>query len=146
VFDTTDTEANNDGAHAQVITPTHHIIKGSLPVADLDVYQFTLTAPSIVEIETYMTFESTYTSESDSSIANLECKNADTLLHIFNSTDDPTVDANSIYDDDDSGDASCSYLDTAVVLTAGTYYFTVHEYHLDNLIPRYLADFKVTPM
>jgi cysteine-rich repeat protein len=147
VFDSTDTEANNDATGAQVITPVHHIIEGSLPVGDLDVYKFTLTAASVVEIETYTTFESNYTSsDSDSSIAHLECNSSDTLLHVFNSTDDPTVDANSIYADDDSGDSHCSYLGPTGVLAPGTYYFTVHEYQLDDVIPRYLVDFKVTPM
>ncbi|MEO8841141.1 MAG: DUF4215 domain-containing protein [Kofleriaceae bacterium] len=146
VFDTTDTEANNDGTGAQVITPVHHIIEGSLPVGDLDVYTFTLTAPSMVEIETYTTFESSHTSTSDSSVANLECPTADTLLHVFDGTSDPTVDANSTYSDDDSGDAHCSYVGPTAALAAGTYYFTVHEYQLNDVIPRYLVDFNVTPM
>ena len=146
VFDTTDTENNDDKTHAQTITPAHHIIKGSLPVGDLDVYKFTLTAPSVVNLESYTTFESTYTSTSDSTIANLECQGADTQIRVFASTADPTVDADNLYNDDDSGDSVCSFLDPGATLAAGTYYFTIHEYQSNDAISRYLVDFKVTPM
>lgn len=152
VFDTTDTENNNDAAHAQVITPVHHIIKGSLPIGDLDVYKFTLTAAATVEIETYTTFESSHTSSSVSALG-LECKTADTQVRVFPSAADPTDDTAYTYYDDDDGDGYCSYVGpldgdgdtTEGTLAAGTYYFTVHEYGSNDAIARYLVDFKVTP-
>jgi cysteine-rich repeat protein len=153
VFDTAETENNNDAAHAQVITPVHHIIEGSLPIGDLDVYQFTLTAPSIVEIETYTAYATSYTSGSVSAIAHLKCGN-DTEAGIYANAADVADDSLAMYYDDDDGDGSCSYLgplDSSHVTTqgqlaAGTYYFVVHEYNSDAVIPRYLVDFKVTPM
>jgi cysteine-rich repeat protein len=153
VFDTAETENNNDAAHAQVITPVHHIIEGSLPIGDLDVYQFTLTAPSIVEIETYTAYATNYTSGSVSAIAHLQCGN-DTEAGVYANAADVADDSLALYYDDDDGDGSCSYigpLDSGNVTTqgqlaAGTYYFVVHEYNSDAVIPRYLVDFKVTPM
>jgi len=152
VFDTAETEANDDAAHAQVITPQHHIISGSLPVGDLDVYKFTLAAPATVEIETYTSFSTSYVASSSASLSSLgvECHNADTQVRVFASTADPTDDTAYTFYDDDDGDSLCSYLGplggaTEGMLPAGTYYFTVHEYHSDNVIPRYLVDFKVTP-
>jgi cysteine-rich repeat protein len=153
VFDTAETENNNDAAHAQVLTPVHHIIEGSLPVGDLDVYQFTLTVPSVVVIETYTAYATNYTSGSVSAIAHLKCGN-DTEAGIYANAADVADDSLAMYYDDDDGDASCSYigpLDSSHVATqgqlaAGTYYFVVHEYNSDALIPRYLVDFNVTPM
>ena len=156
VFDTTDTENNDDAAHAQVITPVHHVIEGSLPVGDLDVYTFTLTAPSVVEIETYTSFSTHFVPASfGGSVSSLgvECHGADTQVRVFPGTADPTDDTAYTYFDDDDGDSLCSYLGpldsngdaTEGTLAAGTYYFTVHEYQSNNVIPRYLVDFKVTP-
>ena len=144
VFDTTDTEANDDFAHAQTVTPVHHIIEGSLPVGDLDVYKFTLTAASTVSVETYTTYASGYTSTSDSSVLHLSCPSADTIASIFDGTGDVTDDTTALDTDDDSGDGHCSYV-TSASLAPGTYYFVVHEYQQDDVIPRYLADFTVTP-
>ena len=145
VFDTTDTEANDDLAHAQTVTPAHHIIEGALAVGDREVYQFTLTAASTVSVETYTTYESGYTSTSDSSVLHLACPSADTIASIFDGTGDVTDDSTALDTDDDSGDGHCSYV-TSATLAPGTYYFAVHEYHLDDVIARYLADFTVTPM
>jgi cysteine-rich repeat protein len=145
VFDTTDTEANDDFASAQTVTPVNHIIEGSLAIGDLDVYTFTLTAASVVSVETYTTYASGYTSTSDSTVAHLACPSADTLASIFDGTGDVTDDDTALDSDDDSGDGRCSYV-TSATLAPGTYYFVVHEYELDNVISRYLADFTVTPM
>ena len=61
-FDTSEAEPNNTAATAQVLTPVHHVIKGALPIGDLDVFKFTLTAPSKVEIETYNAWSTNYVS------------------------------------------------------------------------------------
>ena len=145
VFDTTDTEANDDFAHAQTVTPAHHIIEGALAVGDLDVYTFTLTAASTVSVETYTSYASSYTSTSDSSMLHLSCPSADTIASIFDGTGDPTDDATALDSNDDGGDGHCSYV-TSATLAPGTYYFVVHEYQLNDVIARYLADFTVTPM
>ena len=150
VFDTTDTENNNDAAHAQVITSVHHIIKGSLPVGDRDVYQFTLAAPAVVEIESYTSYSTNAVSTSVSALG-LKCS-VDTLIGIFPTTADTSMDSMATYLDDDDGDGACSYvgpldsggLTTQGQLAAGTYLFVVHEYQLDDAI-NYLIDFKVTP-
>ena len=153
LFDTTDTEANNTGATAQVITPAHHIIKGSLPADDIDVYQFTLTATSTVKIETYTSYAQGHTNSNSSGVPHLYCPSDDTEIGLFTdaasvSVTDP---ASSSYHSDDEGDGACSYLvGGGTTLTAGTYWFTVHEYSSAasptlSPIARYLVDFSVTP-
>jgi cysteine-rich repeat protein len=146
VFDTTDTEVNNTGAAAQVITPVSHIIEGTLPIGDRDIYTVTLTAPSILELETYTTFASTYAATTTTSpITNFEC-NVDTELRVFASTADPTLNTGYLYYNDDGGEGACSYIAPTAVLAAGTYFVEVNEYNADDAINRYLIDFKVTPM
>ncbi|HET9991407.1 MAG TPA: DUF4215 domain-containing protein, partial [Kofleriaceae bacterium] len=145
VFDTTDTEANDDFAHAQTVTPAHHIIEGSLAVGDRDVYQVTLTAAATISVETYTTYAASYTSTSSSSVLHLSCPTADTIASIFDGAGDVTSDSTALKTNDDGGDGACSYV-TSATLAPGTYYFVVHEYHLDDVIARYLADFTVTPM
>ncbi|MEO8548849.1 MAG: DUF4215 domain-containing protein, partial [Kofleriaceae bacterium] len=152
VFDTIDTEANSTGATAQTITPTHHIIKGSLPANDLDVYKFTLTATSTVTIESFTTYAQNHTNNgSANGVAHAYCPSADTEISVF--TDpaavmmaDPSA---STLHNDDGGDGSCSYLipGTGMMLAAGTYYFTVHDYDGNgpNAIGTYVVDFKVVP-
>ncbi len=153
VFDTAETEPNNTAAAAQVITPVHHIIKGTFTAGDRDVFKFTLTAASKVEIETYNGFASAYTSGSVSSL-NLKCTSLDTLAGIFTSAQDPTTDSTSTMRDDDDGDGNCSYVGpldsdddtTEGILAPGTYYFAVHPFSATTAYPLYLVDFNVTPI
>jgi len=152
-FDTTETEPNDTAAAAQVITPVHHIIKGSFTAGDRDIFKFTLTVASKVEVETYNGFASSYVSTSVSSL-DLKCTTMDTLAAIFTSAQDPTSDAASTMLDDDDGDGFCSYVGpldrggdtTEGILAPGTYYFAVHPYHATTAYPLYLVDFNVTPM
>ncbi len=144
VFDTAETEANDDAANAQVVSPDHHIIEGSLAVGDLDVFAFTLTAASSVSVETYTTYASSY--PSTGSIPHLVCAATDTYASIFDGAGDVTDDTTSLYHDDDGGDGACSHVTTSAVLAPGTYYFVVHEYGLNAAVARYLVDFDVTAM
>jgi cysteine-rich repeat protein len=147
VFDTTDTEANNTGAAAQVITPVSHIIEGTLPIGDRDIYKVTLTAPSTLELETYTSFATNYIASSTTSpMTHFECNSADTELRVFAGTADPSMDTGYLYYNDDGGEGSCSYIAPTSVLPAGTYFVEVNEYNEDSAVSRYLIDFKVTPM
>lgn len=147
VFDTTDTEVNDTGVAAQVIAPVSHIIEGTLPVGDRDIYKVTLTAPSILQLESYTTFASSYVATSTiSPIKNFECTSSDTELRVFAGAADPALDTGSLYYNDDGGEGACSYIAPTAVLAAGTYYLEINEYNADAAITRYLIDFKVTPM
>jgi len=156
-FDTTETEPNNTAATAQVLTPVHQVIKGALPIGDLDVFKFTLTVASKVEIETYNAWSTNYvspTATASVSSLGLQCNAIDTEAAIFTSAEDVTNDSTSTMYDDDDGDYRCSYVGpldsggdtTQGILAAGTYYFAVHEYQSNALIPLYMIDFNVTPM
>ncbi len=151
-FDTTETEPNDTAAAAQVITPVHQIIKGSLTIGDRDVFKFTLAAPATVSIETYNAYSTNYVPDATTasvSALGLQCvASADTLVFLYTSAQDPTQDTTVVAKDDDDGDAACSYLgplngNSQGMLAAGTYYFTIHEYQLNDPITPYLVDFSV---
>ncbi len=158
-FDTAEVEPNNTAVQAQVITPAHHIIKGSLTAGDADLYKFTLTAATKVEIETYDSMNPDHVFNGVSTLTNLTCSADNTDLLLFDSTGDVTDDASALYEDFLDGDyaddfsANCSYLGpldsdgdtTQGVLQPGTYTFKVQDYNADAET-RYLVDVKFTPM
>jgi cysteine-rich repeat protein len=156
-------EPNNTAP--QTLTAGSHIIRGTFEVSDIDLYTFTLSATSKVEIETYSSINGTNTDYEGVGNALLDCPdvNDDTVVAVFPSTADTTMDAMALAIDDDDGDDYCSYLgandsaedslsDTAdptqlAALPAGTYTIRIRPY--DSSIPagtRYLLDLKITPM
>jgi len=148
-------EAEPNGTTAQVLSPGDHIIKGSFTAGEVDLYRFTLTAPATVHIEAYDTLDAAITYQGVGTLTTVDCKDNDTLVHLFASTGDPTMNATALFSDDDDGDQLCSYLgpqDSAVdggaanpnegVLPAGTYTIKIEDF--DGIaVPRYLLDLKI---
>lgn len=155
-FDITEAAEPNDTT-PQVITPANHQIRGSFIDNDVDLYQFTLTAPSTVEIETYNTIDAASPYNGVGTQTQLDCRLFDSELRLFAAGIDPTMDTMSLSYDDQDGDASCSYLgphDSANddmgmalpmqgVLAPGTYVIKVTEYFGDTA-PYYVLDLKIT--
>jgi hypothetical protein len=152
---------------AKVLTAGSHIIRGTFENGDVDLYTFTLTATSKVEIETYNTINGTiadYDGVGTTPVFDCLTSTDDTQLAIFPSTADTTVDTNALFIDDDDGAYYCSYLgpndsdeddivDTAdttqlAALPAGTYTIRLRESDLAGTIPagtRYMLDLKIVP-
>ncbi len=152
----------------QVLAPGSHIIRGSFEDGDVDLYTFTLTATSKVEIETYSTINGNGTDYDGVGNALFDCPafKDDPEVGIFPAAADNTVDANALFIDDDDGDGYCSYLgpndsdedlvtaDTAdttqlAALAAGTYTIRLQPSTLATTIPagtRYMLDLKIVPM
>lgn len=134
---TTEVEPNDDLAHAQVITPTHHIIRGSISSAtDVDIYKFTLTAATAIRFETYDGEDpmSDDLSLAETQLHNIDCIYDQHTLSVFDSNGDLTDDTTALYSDGFSGDydevnsvSQCAYIGptmddtTAITLPAGTY-------------------------
>ena len=152
-------EPNDDAAHAQVITQTHHTIKGSLSTGtDVDLYTFTLTAPAAVEIETYDAMDPMSDHVGVSTLATVDCKANNSDLALFDSTGDVTDNTSALYEDLYDGDfddvtyGQCAYLGpldgdgdtTQGVLQAGTYTIKVQDY-FGSSQREYILDVKFTP-
>ena len=164
-FDTLATEPND--TTPQVLTPGNHIIKGTFSDTDVDLYSFTLTQTSTVELETYFTINGNNADYGGAGTnPAFDCTTADdTGLALFAAGVDVTMDPLAIAVDGDDGDSYCSYLglhdsanDSAtdvadptqlVNLAPGTY--TIKLYVDPSATPpigprRYMLDVKITPM
>lgn len=153
-FDTMEAAEPNNTT-PQVITATNHVIRGSFLDDDIDLYQFTLTTPATVEIETYNAIDasSTYTGQGTNTA--LDCDGFDSDLHLFAMGIDPAMEAMALAHDDQDGDVSCSYIgphdssDFSTtnamegVLQPGTYVLKVTDYFGDAR-PYYIVDFKIS--
>jgi cysteine-rich repeat protein len=157
-FDTAEVEPNDDAAHAQLITPTHHIIKGSiLPTGDdVDLYTFTLTTPATVQFETYDAIDAAAAYNGFGTLTTTDCKDDTTYLVLFDSTGDVTDDTTMLYDDIFDGGyddvnfiGQCSYIGpndsdgdtTQGVLPAGTYTIKVEDINAQSE-RAYILDIK----
>jgi cysteine-rich repeat protein len=152
-YDVLEVEPNDTPATAQVITPGSHLmIRGSLPGGDVDLYTFTLTAPSLVELETYDTLDGDPTNFEGVGIPEVDCLEADTILSVFDEDGDVTDELTAVYLDDEDGDLSCSYIGPndsdgntmEGVLPAGTYTIRVENFFSFFPAERYILDIKVT--
>src|SRR5690606_27750868 len=96
----------------QALPPGNVIVKGTFSITDVDLYSFTLTEPSKVEIETYGSINGTdldYDGFGTNPI--FDCfSGTDTELAVFEEGADTTNDALALAIDDDDGDPWCSYL------------------------------------
>lgn len=152
---------------SQALSAGNHIIRGSFEDGDVDLYTFTLTETSKVEIETYSTINGTDTDYGGVGTTPLfDCLTPedDPELAVFPNGVDTTDDANALAIDDDDGDGYCSYLgpndsdedDNGVAdatqlaaLPAGTYTIRLQPSSLATTIPmgtRYMLDLKIVPM
>jgi cysteine-rich repeat protein len=166
-YDTLDsTEPNN--TVPVVLTAGDHIIRGEIEDDDIDLYTFTLSTPSKVEIETYSTINGNdmdYGGRGSNALFDCLTEEDDPELAIFPAAADTTMDINALFTDDDDGDGYCSYLgpndsdedagtDTAdttqlAALPAGTYTIRVKPSGLATTIPagtRYMLDLKIVAM
>jgi cysteine-rich repeat protein len=132
-WDVTEIPGNNDVTYrAQMLDPVDQVIEGSLPAADLDLYTFTLTAPSVVSFETYGDFAG----------GKLHCQATDTQLYLFaNGTDVTTNAAAMMSNDDAEDDAPCSLLNGT--LPAGTYFLKINLGSSTSSADQYLIDMHV---
>ena len=152
ISDVLEVEPNNTVPQS-IGAGNHRRVRGALPANDVDLFTFTLTEPSIVEIETYNaadTDDTNYLGVGD--IANIDCLlSLDTTLGLFPNGADYTMDAMAIAVDDDDGDVACSYLgfnDSGEnvlegVLEPGTYVIRVKEF--SDPAERYILDVFITP-
>ncbi|MGE0396966.1 MAG: DUF4215 domain-containing protein [Kofleriaceae bacterium] len=150
--DVTEVEPNDTTPQA-IGAGNHRRVRGTLPANDVDLYTFTLTAPSIVEIETYNasdTDDTNYTGRGG--IANIDCfRDLDTTLGLFPDGADYTMDAMALAVDDDDGDLACSYVGfadfagdiTQGILEPGTYVIRVKEFSEPAGV--YILDVYITP-
>jgi cysteine-rich repeat protein len=155
--DLAEVEPNN--TTAQIITPVHHQIRGSLTAGDADLFRFTLTTTATVEFETYdsMDLDSPYEGFAPN-LPDVDCETISTTLTLFDSTGVVTDNTTGLYTDDFDGDfdentfATCGYLGPADfdgdtmqgVLGPGTYTIKVEETN-GVAQTRYILDMKVTP-
>ena len=154
-YDVLEVEPND--TTPQVLTAGNHVIRGTLPVEDVDFFTFTLTAAATVQIETYDTIDPQLDYLGVGTQTELDCRDdvveLDTRLFLFGATGDLTDEDTALFDDDDDGDNTCSYLGpndssdvvTEGVLAAGTYTIMVRNYDPDVVADRYLVDLKITP-
>ena len=133
ISNTAEVEPNDDLAHAQVITPANHIIRGSFASdTDFDLYTFTLTAAATVNFETYDAIDPQHTYAGSGTLTSVACKAQHTYLNLFDSTGDVTDDLTSIFYDDFEGDsdaddgAQCSYIGPQT-LQPGTYTLKIED-------------------
>lgn len=140
----------------QVISPTDRQIRGSFIEDDVDLYQFTLTAPSTVEIETYNAIDASSPYNGFGTQMDLDCNAFDSEIRLYAAGADPTDDDMALSTDDQDGDNSCSYLGpndsddddmgmaipTQGVLPAGTYIIKVTDY-VGSASPYYIVDLKI---
>ena len=154
----------------QALSAGNHIIRGTYQTGDVDLYTFTLTATSKVEIETYFTINGTpldYGGVGANTLFDCVAED-DTMLGVFAAGVDVTMDTLAMARDSDEGDAFCSYIgprdgvdmdyeatatpDTTqlAMLPAGTYTIKLSVDTLPGTDPvtlrRYLMDLKITPM
>jgi len=160
-FDTMEAAEPNNTT-PQVLTAVNHIVKGTYEDGDVDLYTFTLTATSQVEIETYATIDGNATNYGGyGSTGSFDCLNDtdETKLAIFPAAADTTNDANALAIDDNDGDLFCSYLGVGdatdptqlAALPAGTYTIRVTPSNgtFAEIVPpgtRYMLDLKIIPM
>jgi cysteine-rich repeat protein len=158
--DTTEAAEPNDTT-PQTLTAVNHIVRGTFTDGDVDLYTFTLTATSQVEIETYATINGDDMDYGGSgSNALFDCLTAqdDPELAIFPAAADNTDDGNALFIDDSDGDARCAYLGPGdfndptqlAALPAGTYTIRLKPSPVATVaIPagtRYMLDLKIVPM
>lgn len=155
--DVAEVEPNNDLAHAQVITPTHHVIRGSLTAADYDLYKFTLTQAATVQFETYDAMDPMSANVGVGSVTPADCIFDEHTISLFDTTAagvDYADNMTALDSDSFSGDyddinfiGSCAYLGpnsgvaTQGVLTPGTYVIKV-ESNLGLAQKTYMLDIK----
>ncbi len=154
-FDATEgTEPTNDTTPV-ALTPGSHIVRATIEDGDVDLYTFTLTATSRVDIETYATINGELADYDDGYGDNplFDCllEEDDTLVDLFTGTG---TGGTLLASDDDDGDFFCSYLGVNAsnnlgALPAGTYTIRVQPSTLAISIPAgwvYMLDLKITPM
>jgi hypothetical protein len=150
-------EPNNTVPQA-VGAGNHRRVRGALPANDVDLFTFTLTEPSIVELETYNasdTSDTNYGGVGD--IANIDCYgDIDTTIGLFVTGADYTMDAMALATDDDDGDVDCSYVGfndgtdapgadaLQGLLEPGTYVIRVKPFGT-TIADRYILDVFITP-
>lgn len=143
----------------QIIAPTDRQIRGSLLPDDIDLYQFTLTSPATVEIETYNAIDAASLYNGRGSQTDLDCIGFDSVIRLFELGADTTMNAMALATDDQDGDVSCSYIGpndstlddmgmaipTQGMLPAGTYVIKVEDYFGDAQ-PYYIVDLKIASL
>lgn len=151
-------EPNNTAP--QALSAGNHIVRGTFEDGDVDLYTFTLTETSRVEIETYATINGTtadYAGVGTTPVFDCLTEEDDTELAVFPDAVDTSDDANALAVDDDQGDFYCSYVgpnDSAdptqlAALPAGTYTIRLQPSSLAVTIPagtRYMLDLKIGPV
>ena len=151
-------EAEPNDTTPQVLTAGNHIVRGLYSNGETDLYSFTLTAPSTVEIETYYTIDGTATNYGGVGNSKFDCEDGDdTVVAVFAAGADVTDDTAALAIDNDDGDLYCSYVGPndadgpdptqLMDLPAGTYTIRVTDDPFTTIMDRrYLLDLKITPM
>ncbi len=152
ISDVTEVEPNNTTPQA-IGAGNHRRVRGSLTANDIDLYTFTITEPSIVEIETYTSSDIDDTNYGGyGGIANIDCfGGVDTQLGLFANGADYSMYSMALADDDDDGDLACSYIgfndsnDDVLqgILEPGTYVIRVNEFGDPAKV--YILDVFITP-
>ena len=155
-FDVAEAEPND--TIPQVLTPVNHVVKGTLSSGtDVDLYTFTLSAPTTVTLETYNRIDGTNLNYAPGVGNNkLDCSGLDSIVSVFAAGADVSMPAMALARDDDDGARTCSYLGAAdstdneietgadptqlVMLPAGTY--TIRVYNFATTAATYLLDVK----
>ncbi|MBL0214783.1 MAG: DUF4215 domain-containing protein [Myxococcales bacterium] len=165
--DVTEAAEPNDTV-PQALSAGSHIVRGSFQTGDTDLYTFTLTATSKVEIETYFTINgqtADYGGFGDNPL--FDCTAADdTMVAVFAAGADTTMDTLALAADLDEGDSVCSYVGAGdgpdtdfeaggadptqlATLPAGTYTIRVTDDPTATAAittRRYMLDVKIIPM
>ncbi len=155
-FDVAEAEPND--TIPQVLTPVNHVVKGTLSSGtDVDLYTFTLSAPTTVTLETYNRIDGTDLNYAPGVGNNkFDCSGLDSIVSVFAAGADVSMPAMALARDDDDGARTCSYLGAAdstdneietgadptqlVMLPAGTY--TIRVYNFATTAATYLLDVK----
>lgn len=168
--DVTEAAEPNDTV-PQALTAGNHIIRGEYQTGDVDLYTFTLTTTSRVDLETYFTINGSttdYGGRGSNMLFDCLTTTDDHQIGVFAAGADVTMDAMALARDADEGDGLCSYVgpgdgadmdyeatttpDTTqlAALAPGTYTIKITADTLPGTatIPlrRYMLDLKITPM
>jgi cysteine-rich repeat protein len=144
------TEVEPNDTVAQALAAGSHIIRGAIePAGDVDLYTFTLDAPSEVNLETYTTIDGDLTNHDGLGTLGplVDCA-SDTYVRLFDAAGDVTDNTTAIASDDDDGDGTCSFLgpseDPATLLQPGTYTIKVTTFSASDTAPVYILDLAIT--
>ncbi|HEV8324120.1 MAG TPA: DUF4215 domain-containing protein [Myxococcota bacterium] len=156
-------EPNGTTATAEPVVDGDMVRGALLPVADVDLYTFTVTTvPATITVELYSSIDGIVMTgfgagqyDGNGTLSPLvDCPDFtadDPDVRLFGPGGDPTNNATALVADDLDGDGFCSYIgpsnDPATTLnTPGTYYLKVTHFNpFSGTMPRYIMDVQITP-